>query len=68
MSAKTDDKAKVTKAQLREEIAQLRFIGNQMSSMMFNLAQSARHCQSDRELYDYIRRSWDAIKRSEPNR
>jgi hypothetical protein len=69
MTAKTGDKAKVTKDQLRQEIAELRYVGAQMSNICFNLAQGQKLLlPSDREAMDYLRRSWDAIKRSEPSR
>lgn len=57
---------RTTKQQLRQEISQLRFIGQQMSNVCFNLAQGATDI--NRELMDQLRREWDAIARAEGKR
>lgn len=61
---------RTTKQQLRQEISQLRFIGQQMSNVCFNLAQdiSPGRVTVNRELMDQLRREWDAIARAEGKR
>ena len=60
------------KQELREEIAELRFVGAQMSNVCFNLAQRAKSNDDNVHLtawearsFDELRLKWDAIKRRE---
>ena len=54
-----------TKAELRQEIAELRHVGGMMSNLCFNLAQDNKQSQANRDSMDHCRRNWDAIKRRE---
>lgn len=64
----SDKRLLATKAELRQEIAELRHVGNQMSNLCFNLAQDGRQSQVNRDCMDQCRRNWDAIKRREKSR
>jgi hypothetical protein len=64
---------RATKAQLREEIAELRHVGAQMANVCFNLGQAnatirklGPECQRAADAMWELRREWDAIKRREP--
>lgn len=54
-----------TKTELRDEIEKLRNIGNQMSNLCYNLAQSSEQTLDNRSVMDQCRRAWDGIPRSE---
>lgn len=69
-------KKTATKAQLRQEIAELRYVGHQMANICFNLGQShsrlrARAVDRRDEIVGWadsmyrLRKEWDAIKRRE---
>lgn len=47
---------------IRAELGKRRFIGAQMSNVLFNLHQRQRDT-ADGELFDSLRRQWDAIPR-----
>lgn len=54
------------KQELRQEICELRHVGQQMSNVCFNLAQGTKDI--NRELMDQLRKQWDAIQRRfDPN-
>ena len=56
---------KASKQDLRDEIAQLRLVGHQMSNIMFNLAQDDTQQPENLAWFDRFRKMWDAIERSE---
>lgn len=56
---------RATKAELRQEICELRHVGRQMANACFNLGQGHTFTQYDRDICDGLRREWDAIKRRE---
>lgn len=59
---------KATKAELRQEILELRHVGSQMSNLCFNLAQWKEGRPQDRQSMDQLRRDWDAVKQRERQR
>jgi hypothetical protein len=56
---------KATKSQLRGELCQVRFVGQQMSNLCFNLSQNKTIEKSVRESMKDLYQKWDAIKRAE---
>jgi hypothetical protein len=61
-----------TKAELRREIKELRFIGSQMANCMFNLSQNVSETDLGKLVSGHdlcvmkdVGRKWDAIKRAE---
>lgn len=66
---------RATKAELRQEIAELRRVGAQMANVCFNLGQEhgairklSPECDQAADCMWDLRRQWDAIKRREPSR
>jgi hypothetical protein len=55
--------SKATKAELRQEIRELRFVGLRMSNVCFNLGQHQR--TNDQKIMYELSRNWDKIKRAE---
>lgn len=59
----------VTKKQLREEIDALRYVGQQLSNIAFNMGQETSHREIEPRVKAQMRdlqRKWDAIPRSKP--
>lgn len=58
--------SKATKRELRDEIQQLRIVGEQMAHLCFNLSQQDRLEPYLQTTMGTLYRQWDAIRRSEP--
>jgi hypothetical protein len=63
----TREKQSATKAQLREEIRQLRVVGAQMANLCYNWGQRSfvEIRESDCKMLKELQTEWDAIERSE---
>jgi hypothetical protein len=63
----TREKQPASKAQLREEIRQLRVVGAQMANVCFNWGQRSfiEIKASDCKMLKELQQQWDAIERSE---
>lgn len=60
---------KATKTELRQEIAELRNVGQQLANIALSWSKGKQVLDpDDRELLSVLRRDWDAIKRREPER
>lgn len=59
------EREKVSKADLRQEIAELRHVGGQMANLCFNLSQEGNISYDRREVMRRLYRDWDLVARRE---
>lgn len=65
MKQKAAPKPRVKISALRQEIAELRTVGAQMSNVCFNLQQRQTSDPHERQLMRSLRQEWDRIERAE---